>query len=391
MSTKTVLGFVGSNQNGTLTGAVMYCFNMLHQYGYAPELIDLCSPDAKQILINHVKRQDIAFAFGLQGVGSHFDVGNSILWTEIRKPYIALHYDHPCYKLINHVNDSPYVANLYNFASFLEVKERYLPSNQISHAIPLNLVPVWSAQPTPFAERPIKLLYLKSGVADPELDTFSKLFPPSVGDPMRQQLERAEKNPNLSLCDLANEILMSFGHDFHDLPELFWNVVRYMDYFLRRARAIKLAEWLKMQEGAVIIGDGWDFIDKTHARAVFKPAMPSDATLGLYDQAQFVCNTNPYGRDIIHERILHGLSNGCCVFSDTNQWLEMHGIDLQALTLFDWNKPLEDQLYPHLNDMEVAARAAAGGFEAYNKAFPYYDIGKILIDTAAEVSAKCST
>jgi hypothetical protein len=134
-----------------------------------------------------------------------------------------------------------------------------------------------------------------------------------------------------------------------------------MDYYLRLWRANIFVEWLKLQPGAVIIGDGWNHIDRTHAQAEFRPTMNADDAYRLLFDTQFVGNTNPYGRDIVHERVAAGLLFGCRVLTDTNQWWDEHFAKVPALTRFRWDMPLADQLnsllVPHPDDDLMAATA----------------------------------
>src|SRR5262249_5237891 len=142
-----------------------------------------------------------------------------------------------------------------------------------------------------------------------------------------------------------------------DHHKLFWGIAQTMDIFLRRKRAIDFVDWLKRQQGAVIVGDGWDFIDRDGAKAEFRPSIPADEAFALYGQAKFVCNTNPYGRDIVHERILHGLLMWSNVITDGNAWLDHDMGDFTALRRFSWKHSLDDQLQPVLRDMEGARLA----------------------------------
>ncbi|HUY68289.1 MAG TPA: hypothetical protein VMV79_03205, partial [Alphaproteobacteria bacterium] len=157
-------------------------------------------------------------------------------------------------------------------------------------------------------------------------------------------LARTVADPNLLICDLVRDLFNATGHGDLVCKTPFWTVVQKIDLYIRRKRAIDFVEWLKMQEGAVIVGGGWDFISREGARAEFRPALPMHQSFPLYEQTQFVCNTSPYARDHVHERIVCGLAMGACVLSDTNAWWDKNFSDVPALTRFDWDKPLGDQL-----------------------------------------------
>jgi hypothetical protein len=137
-------------------------------------------------------------------------------------------------------------------------------------------------------------------------------------------------------------------------------VVQTLDLYSRRKRALDFVEWLKFQEGAVIIGAGWDFIDRTGVRAEFRAPLPMHESFPLYEQSQFVCNTNPYARDHIHERIVCGLAMGCCVLTDTNAWWDKNFADVPALTRLDWGRPLDEQT-GIIHKPDVAAEVSLTG------------------------------
>ncbi|MDX2028173.1 MAG: hypothetical protein SFW62_06015 [Alphaproteobacteria bacterium] len=377
---QVVFGIVGPSENDALTAATSCYAYALNRLGYDARVIDFRVPELAQSFKQHIQKGDIAFAFGLQGVGSQLKAGDNTtcLWTAIKKPFISLHNDHPCHNIHNHYGDSSFVANLYHFDSFREAKEKYLPSGQISKYMPMGFAVADSSPRIAFAERPIKFLYMKNSCDLSAEQAYCDALPAPLRDAVRQQTERALKNPNLELCDLVDEVFTSHGFSRHQLWDEFWDIARVMDRSIRHARAAAFIEWLKFQEGAVIIGDGWDTVDKTGTRAVFKPAMSAYASHMLYQQSQIVCNTNPYGRDIIHERTMAGLGIGACVFSDTNGWWEKNASDIASLALYNWSDPLDDQLQSHLKDMKKAGEAASASVAAYHRLFPAQDVGQLV-------------
>lgn len=384
---KIAIGIVGPSENDALAAATScYCY-ALNRKGYDARIIDFRVPALDRLFKEHVQKGDVEFAFGLQGIGSQLKAKEKNLWSIIRTPFISLHNDHPCHNIDNHRNDSPFVANLYHFESFLETKEKYLPSNQISRPMPIGFAVEDPSPRMSFAARPIKLLYMKNAYNLSAEDAYRAALPSHLRDAVTQQIERAMQDPNLQLCDLVDEIFTAFGLSRDQMQDEFWDIVRIMDRSIRHRRAERFIEWLKFQDGAVIIGDGWDFIDKTNARASFRPSLSAYEAHRLYQETQIVCNTNPYGRDLVHERVMAGLGVGACVFSDSNSWWKQNAADVLSLTLYNWVDPLDDQLQPRLCDMKKAEDAAAGSIAAYHKLFPEQDVSHI-IRLAEEVRVK---
>jgi hypothetical protein len=355
-----VLGIVSQHENQALVNGTTLQLEALRAYGYEPRLIDLTHPENYSELQRQLAGGEVAFCFGVQGVGSRLvtNTGEN-LWSLYRTPFLGIHHDHPCHNILNHINDSRYVANLYTAPSFLETSQRYIVTSQYRAALPLGYFYHDNRfePPLRFADRPIRFLFIKSGAALDEPKAAIDATLPALRDPLWQAIAAAERNPDLLLCDLVAAAFAAAGLDHKNFTEQFWGLTRIVDIYLRRKRAIAMVEWLKRQDGAVIVGNGWDFIDRDDARAVFKPEIPVAETWQLYGQAHFCCNTSPYGRDLAHERVAVGLLCGSHVIGDRNHfWAQRFG-DLPSLTLFDGDRPLADQLDPVVARMESSLTA----------------------------------
>ncbi|MGE4351851.1 MAG: hypothetical protein AB7E52_06650 [Bdellovibrionales bacterium] len=391
----TIVGIVAENENEALTAATEGYCKIFRSWGHEALMIDFRKPESIKLFQELLKKNDIAFGFGLQGIGSRLRAGDNQtnLWQAFKVPFLGIHHDHPCYNYNNHSCESPFVANLYHYESFLETKEKYLPSDQISIARPFGLLADLPKPWVPFSERPIKFLYLKSGVfpaAAKEDALYWQELPKPVQDAVTQQLERARQNPNLQLCDLAADLFSALGYNYLELQPTFWGIVRFMDRTLRNERSNIFVEWLKKQEGALIIGNGWDHIDKKNARAEFKPAVSSYGSFSLYVRSQITCNTSPYCRDMIHERTIFGLAAGTCLITDSNMWWESHGRNCPSIHLYQWNAPLADQMEPLLANAGSLEERAAQSLALSQDLFPKQNL-KTLFDLVERVRTKTGT
>jgi len=353
-----VLAIVYQSENNVLVPSTLTMAEAITAHGYNVELVDLSDAAKFQELYRTLASGDVAFAYGLQGVGSQLHAGEQNLWHATRTPFISLHYDHPCYCIGNHIANSPYVMNVYHYQSSEVVFEKYIAPlrsyKRLSASLNVNCFPLPDVT-TPFESRPIKFLYLKTGVTlDPYRAHFDSL-PKFLRDGAWDQLAVAQQNPNLSLCDLAATLFAPETFFDPDNQVEFWALVKAMDLYLRSKRAIDFVNWLKRQDGAVIIGNGWDGIDKTGARATFKPSLDAMEANALYQQTQFICNTNPYAADMIHERTILGLLFKCAVITDTNAWTDAHMEDTENLIRFDWASSLDTQILPMIQDLEKFA------------------------------------
>lgn len=353
-----VFGFYGQSGNNALKDASALYARGFQARGFEVELFDLTQSSRLERLHQAFETGNVRFGFGVQGVGSLAawnDAGN--IWERYRTPFVGLHHDHPCNNLALHQASSRWVGNLYHFRSFLEDKLRYLPSAQLSQATPFRFLEALPPADIPFEKRPIRLLYLKTGI---QPQSFLRLFvglSTEVQQGILDLIAQASINPNLSLCDLVSAYFVRLHIDWRAQAKLFWYIVCLIDNFVRAQHALLFVRWLMKQNGAVIVGDGWDFLDKTGARAEFRPAVDIRAVNSLYQQSQIVCNTNPQGYDFVHERVLSGLAFGACVISDSNIWWRTHMSHVPALALFDWNAPLDAQLDAALASCNAEAAA----------------------------------
>ena len=385
-----VLGLTYASENAVLEHATRSYIGRFHGHGIHAEILNLATPDAGAQIKAQLESGTVSFGFALQGVGSRLTIGPSEtnLWTQYQTPFLSLHHDNPSCNVYNHCVDSRYVANLYLFESFLDVQTRYLRSHQINAWLPYEIDYMPCHQGLPFAERPLDLLFLKTG-KEPRLyvDQLNQIVEP-LREAVWAALDQAGQNENLVLFDLLAEAFRTCGYDPQNHQADFWGFADLMENYLRAQRAAQFVESLKHQKGALIMGDGWDFIDKTSAKAIFKPATAAHSAIELFPQTKIVCNTSPYGRDIIHERVTLGLCNHALVVSDTNAWWDKHFSDVPSLTRFRWKDDLSAVLNTVRQDPELADKAASpcGEKRVRDTLFRDTHIDRML-DIAAQVRA----
>jgi hypothetical protein len=348
-----------SEHSALFYSTLEYC-HQLQQQGHQAELLDLSQPEAPPRLLERLKTDPPDGCFGMQGVGSRLSVGGKNLWTQSRVPFIGIHYDNPCYNVFNHFCDSPYVANLYAYASFQRIQQTYLKPlspHQHSANFRYSVLPLPEA-PLSFADRAIKLLLIKAGANLDACVAAINGLPPKLRDGIWDLLPLAERDINLAVPDLLQRIFDACGEDRAQHFDLFWGASHWVDLYLRRKRSIAMVEWLKRQPGAVIVGNGWDFIDQSSAKAEFRPSMPADQAVMLYGQSQFVCNVTPQGSDIVHERPVFALYYGCIPITDRNSWWQEHyGAD-PHIVLCEPYDDLDAQLRPIIDNPAMATIAA---------------------------------
>lgn len=367
---RPVLALISTSENDALLGGTMGWFHVFGAQGVYTDIVRLQGPEIPAATLKALEAGQYRCGFAIQGIGSGLKAPDGRnLWTATRTPFVGLHFDHPSHNPYNHFSESPYVGYIYAFQSFLETKRKYLsPFPQVTKLGCHAFGKMPEGEGMPLRDRPIRLLFLKTGNDMSWTREVFAALPQQLRDAVFDQMEVMRKNPNLLVADLVNDVFRSLGVDRLQFEIQFWDIVRAVDLHVRYERAALFVDWLKRQEGAVIVGRGWDFIDKTKARATFRDAVPIDQTDAWYKMTQFVCNTSPYGSDIVHERVMSGLAMGCCVITDTNAWWDEHAGDVPSLLRFSWDKPLDDQIPAMMQD-PVRIDAAVKGREVAMRLF----------------------
>jgi len=357
MRMKKIIGLTYLHANQALATVTDYWCDNFSRLGHETISLDLNAPDGGKRLQELLSGGDVEFCFGQQGVGSRLTIGDESVWTHFRTPFLGMHADNPSCNIYNHFCDSPYVANLYQFECLFDIQKRYVKNAQFNDHIPYEIDWMGANNLMPFARRPLRIVFMKSGKSPaPYADNLNQVKPP-LREALWAAVEKAWRDENLVICDLLAEAFKACGLDRAQYWNEFWGFADWIDNYIRCKRAADLVEWLKFQPGAVIVGDGWDFIDKTGAKAIFKPSVPALEARTLYEQAQYLCNTSPYGSNIIHERIYLGLGTLCYVLTDTNAWWDRHFAAIPSLCRFRWGEDWRARLEAALNDPQAGEKA----------------------------------
>jgi hypothetical protein len=382
-----VLGFVGENANDVLESSTAYVTRLLAARGIEAHSIDLRAADWNDRLRSFVTSRPILFGFGYAGVGSVLKNGAQSFWTAFQTPFLSLMYDHPFYNIANHTVDSPYVANCYFIPDFAEVQKNFVKSPQpcfVFHD------PIESSAQPPQAEwknRPIRYLFVKSGGDPAKLDAAIAALDAPERALFHECLKTLQASSDLAITDLVSmrARFMNFGRPFND--GTFARIVLLLDRYLRDWRSRQLVEWLK-HKPAVIVGGGWDTVDKKGVAAQFLPARPFHDVTAMYQDSRFAFNTNPYFRDACHERVIMALIAGAVAVSDRNQFSDRNFAHLGNFAGFDWGDVnWREKLDARLGEIEKSG----GNFDpaiAKNHVaalFPAERFVTDMLDAAAEI------
>ena len=338
-----VIGFVGENANGCLDSGTRHLNNILSAYGIEAHSINLFAPDWSESLRALVSDRTPHFCYGYAGVGAALRNGENSFWSDYKTPFLSLMYDHPFCNLRNHTVDSPYVANCYFIADFLEAQVNYvrhphqcfLMRDTVGPLEPYDASVTRSEHQAHWRQRSIPYLYLKTGYDLARFETSIQALNATQRAIFLDCLNLLQQCADYNLTHLVAEHCRAKHIEPYAGNESFLTIVLLLERYIRDWRSLQIVEWLK-HKPALIIGDGWDSVDKSDARATFLPSRPATECWELYKDSRFVLNANPFFQDGCHERVLSGLINGAVCVSDRNRFSDHMFSHLENFVSFDW-------------------------------------------------------
>jgi hypothetical protein len=343
VASKTVVAFVGQNENEVLAAGSRELLASIAQRGIDGQVINLHDPQWMNEL-GRLANAGILFAFGFAGIGAalaHVDPttrANRNFWDTVRVPFISILADHPSHQPSNHRVASRYVVNGYVFRDFFELQRRLIRSPQVSAILPQACAPNSHRDTTPWAKRGRRMVFVKSGGDPVAFRAQWAQFPARLRTILEEASAEVLRRSTGDISELVLACFQSHGIDVGDRHDLLFAVLQQVDLYVRLVHATRMAQAL-CRVPADIIGARWDHIDKTGAKARFLPPVNAVALAELYADTQFIVNTTPNFSGGTHERVLHGFAAKSCVISDDNDFTRRRFGNLPSYFGFDWTDP----------------------------------------------------
>lgn len=369
---RTVLAFVGQNENGILRRHSQDFIDLVEPYGFTGHILDLSGLDWPEQL-HDLLAQGVLFAWGAAGIGSRLSPGGALLWDAVGVPFISMLSDSPSWMPANHHVPSDFVANGYVFRDWLNVQRRLIRSPQLSALLPHGIVGNPLRDALAWSDRPHRMVFVKTGHA-PELHRAQwQALPPrfrAVIEDTSAAVLRA------GVGDITQILLACLDH--HGLylerhTHMLFALMREVDVYVRDYRSTAMA--LALRHLPVdIIGRGWDHVERLGGKARFHQAVDAATLPTLYSQTQFLLNTMPNFATCTHERVLHGFAAKCCVVTNENSFMRERfgglpsyfGVDTEATDLEErlaglcyGSKRYDDELQPALDLVQDEFSAAS--------------------------------
>jgi hypothetical protein len=343
VGSKTVVAFVGENENGALAAGSRELLAALEPQGIKGHVINLHDPQWTTEL-GRLANAGILFAFGFAGIGAtlaHVDPttkANRNFWDTVRVPFISILADQPSHQPRNHRVASRYVVNGYVFRDFFDLQRRLIRSPQVSVILPHACAPNPHRDKTPWTRRSHRMVFVKSGGDPVAFRAQWAQFPARLRAILEEASTEALRRSTGDISELVLSCFESHGIDVGDRHELLFAVLQQVDLYIRLVHATQMAQAL-CRVPAEIIGARWEHIDKSGAKARFLPPVNAAALAELFADTQFIVNTTPNFSSGTHERVLYGFTAKACIVSDDNDFARRRFGAVPSYFGFDWTDP----------------------------------------------------
>lgn len=331
---KTIVSFVGENENGILRQLSHDLMRQLEPEGFSGHVIDLGRSDWLQ-QFSPLLQKGIYVALGHAGIGAGLEINGQSLWDAVKVPFVSIMADPPSAVPQNHAVKSRYVANAYIFEEWLRFQKRFIRSAQFSTlAESTGVVPNALCNQTAWRDRSQRMVFVKTG-EDPQVrrQTWSNI-PPRWRNVLEEASRCAIGRQTGDITDILVDACVAHNIQTESRQEIFYFLFQQCDLYVRSYRANELVKAL-LSLPVDIYGRGWDHLKGSATTARFHSAIDAGRLYELYADTQFLLNTSPNIASGIHERVGCGLASRCCAVSDRNEFSEKNLKDIPVFFGFD--------------------------------------------------------
>jgi hypothetical protein len=334
---RNVVAFVGENENGILRMWSHEFMALLAPAGYRGHVVELNDPN----WVAHfsaIAAQGIAFGWGCAGIGARLDNAGQNLWDVLKTPFISVLADHPSQMPRNHWVASRWVANGYFFAEHLAYQREHIRSPQLSLRLPIGVLPNPLRDAVPWSRREHRMVYVKTGENPRAFHDRWATWPRRLRAVLENASAEALKRDTGDIGPIVAAAFEAEGISVDGRVAYLNAAFTQVDHYVRSVHSTWMVEVLGRLP-ALIIGRGWDHVDKANARARFQPAVDATALKGLYASSQIVVNTTPNFGSGLHERVSDGFAARTVVVSDRNDYARRALDPLPSYRGYSWSDP----------------------------------------------------
>ena len=348
-SSKVIVAFVGQNENGILRHLSRNLMNLLKPFGFEGKVVDLADP-AWPGQFESLFKDGIEMAWGHAGVGAKLEIEGQSLWDRAKIPFISVLADPPSWCPTNHCSASDYVVNAYLYPEWLQVQRRFIKARQASTLVQGGLVPNPHRDDVPWAKRPRRMAYVKTGADAEQRRAGWFQMPARWRSVMEDAAAEALSRPTGDITDLVVAAAESHNLVPEQRTELIFALMAEVDNYVRDIRSTAMATAL-LDLPVDIYGRGWDHVRNGATQARFHPAFDADGLPRMYAETQFMLNTTPNFSSGVHERVAYAMDARCCVVSDENAYMQKEFAAIPTFFAVDPRDPdLRDRMHEIFHD-----------------------------------------
>ena len=313
---QTVIALVGENANGILDCQSRRFLSLMEPMGFEGRVLRFSDPDFVAQL-DAALATDVAFAWGYAGVGARLAARGYNVWDAMKVPFISVLADAPYIMPANHHVPTPWVVNGYIYREWLDLQQDQFNAPQISALLPMGVIPNPARHARRMADRPLRMLFVKSGSDPEQVRARWSLWPVRLQPVLHEcasLLANADPQPlapTVRACLLAHDLVLDGS------KPLLFGLMHELDTYLRALRATAMARAL-LPLPADIVGDGWAHLEAEGGRARFHPAVGAGTLDAMYADTRILVNVTPNLASGAHERVLRGFAARCRILSDNN-------------------------------------------------------------------------
>jgi hypothetical protein len=320
MGTISALAFVGQNANGILTWLTHSIAERASTYGVSMTVIDFNDEHAGSKLNACLAQGRPSFCFSFQGFGMHFRAEAGNLWSTLGVPFFSLMGDAPFHSPGLHANVGAGLFHVYTCEDFQQAYRDIMNGPNFSLVYPGVYPPNPFADQTPWYDRDLEVVYVKTGVDSNALRAKWAELPNKMREVLEDASAVALAGQKKTIAHIVTDAFAARTMHFGVNKALLLRVCSELDFYLRAVRAERMLREA-MRHGAHIFGD-WPHIEKAKTRARFHGTLPANQLNQLYARSRILLNISPSTLNFVHERIAAGLMAKAFIISDKTPFLD---------------------------------------------------------------------
>ncbi|MCA3020318.1 MAG: hypothetical protein ING62_16920 [Rhodocyclaceae bacterium] len=313
------IALIGQSADSILSRLTDILAKRAELFGISVTVIDLLQEDSKTKLITCLESGRPSFCFSFQGIGMGLRVEAGNLWTSLNIPFISLMGDAPFYAPYLHAAEGPTLFHVYASEDFRQFYCDIMGGKNFSSVFGGFYPPNPLADETPWHDRDLEIVYVKTGVDSESLRAKWTEFPNKLRRVIEDACSVALAGQQKTIGEIVIDSFAACSMYFGPNRTLLLRACSAVDSYVRAVRAERMLREV-MRHGGHVFGD-WPHIDKVNTQARFHGKIPAEKLDELYSRSRVLMNVLPCTINFVHERIVAALLSQAFSISDGNAFV----------------------------------------------------------------------